>query len=115
MAIIERYPRSIIRKQRPIVRKAYPCKPKIRQECKNIIRPCPFVSCRYNMFLDVFGKKINTYFDDPTEMIESCALDIAEKYKGMRLEDIAEYLNLSRERIRQIQDQALRNIMLSGE
>jgi DNA-directed RNA polymerase specialized sigma subunit len=67
------------------------------------------------MFLDVLDARIKTYYDDPTEMIESCALDIAEKYKGMRLEDIAEYLNLSRERVRQIQDQALRKIMLSGE
>lgn len=120
MIIIKRLPRPVVRNPRPvvrvpynIVRKAYPCKPRIRKECSNINRPCVFVSCRYNLCLDVMRKRIKYYFDDPLLMEESCALDIADKYDGMKLEQIASFLGLSRERIRQIIDNALRKIMFS--
>lgn len=108
---IERFPRPVIRQPRPIVREAYPCKPINRKQCVNGPRPCVFVSCRYNMFLDVMNKRLKCYAHDPTEMEDTCALDLADEYGGMRLEEIAIHFNLSRERVRQIQDNALRKIM----
>jgi len=111
---IERFPRPIVRQPRPVIREAYPCKPKNRLQCVNSERPCVFVSCRYNMFLDVTNKRIKYYSQDPTEMEHSCALDLADECGGMRLEEIAACLNLSRERVRQIQDNALRKIMYAA-
>lgn len=111
MKDVERFPRPIVRKQRPIVREAYPCRPTNRIQCVHSQRPCVFVSCRYNMFLDVMKKRIKLYGDDPIEMEHSCALDLADEYGGMKLEEIAVHFGLSRERVRQIQDNALRKIM----
>ena len=111
--VAKRFPRPVVRNKREIIRKAYPCKPKIRGECENSARPCVFVSCRYNLYLDVMKKRMKIYFDDPFMMEESCALDLADKFKGMCLEEIAAYIGLSRERVRQIIDNALRKIMFS--
>lgn len=108
---IKRFPRPIIRKPYPIVRDPYPCKPKNRIECICGERPCVFVSCRYNLYLDVMRKRVKQYFDDPVCMEESCVLDLADKFGGMKLEQIATYMGLSRERVRQIIDNALRKIM----
>ncbi|MHA1666005.1 MAG: sigma factor-like helix-turn-helix DNA-binding protein [Candidatus Thorarchaeota archaeon] len=59
------------------------------------------------------NKRIKIYPDDfdPTAMEDTCSLDVADECGGMRLEEIALHLNLSRERVRQIQDNALRKIM----
>ena len=95
MTKIERYPR--------------PPMPKTRKECKDGIRPCPFVSCRYHLSLDVFNKRIKVYNDDITTMEYTCALDLAEE-GGMNLESIGSLMNVTRERIRQIVDMALRNL-----
>lgn len=43
---------------------------------------------------------------DPTEMLETCALDVADR-GGEPLETIGEMLGVTRERIRQIEVQAL--------
>ncbi len=81
-------------------------RPKTRGECRDGIRPCPFVSCRYHLFLDVTengkGLKLNFPHLDVTEMRESCALDVSER-GGLNWQGVAEMLNVSHERVRQIQ------------
>ena len=47
------------------------------------------------------------------EMPRTCALDEADR-GGMTLEDVADTLNLTRERIRQIETNALRKLRESG-
>lgn len=83
-------------------------RPETRGECEKGIRPCPFVSCKYNLYLDVDFDSLRLNFPDlePEEMIESCALDIADREPTPTLEVIGDATNLSRERIRQIETRA---------
>jgi hypothetical protein len=84
-------------------------RPVHRSDCMHGVRPCPFVSCKFNLYLDVTrcgNLKFNFPDIEPGEMVESCVLDIAED-GGATLERCAELLNLTRERVRQIQDTAL--------
>jgi hypothetical protein len=84
-------------------------RPKDRSECRGQERPCPFVSCRYHLFLDVNANgNIKYNFPDlqPHELADSCALDVADR-GGMTYEETAATLNITRERVRQIQDLVL--------
>jgi hypothetical protein len=81
-------------------------KPRTRSECATGQRPCPFVSCKWHLFLDVNPDtgaiKINFPGVEVWEMKESCALDIADK-GGASLEGVGLIINLTRERIRQVE------------
>lgn len=72
--------------------------------------PCPFVSCQYHLYLDVNEQtgsiKLNFPDLDPDELAHTCAVRVS----GMpnTLDSIAEMMNLTRERVRQIQSRALR-------
>ena len=85
-------------------------RPKTRSECQSGPRPCPHVSCRHHLYLDVSPKtgaiKLNFPDLEPWELGISCALDIAED-GGRTLEDVGEIMNLTRERIRQLELKAL--------
>ncbi len=84
-------------------------RPNKRSECKNLLRPCPFVSCKYHLYLDVNEENgsIKINFPDRTiwDLKETCALDVAEK-GGLTLEEVGELMNLTRERVRQIESEA---------
>lgn len=85
-------------------------RPRTRAECENHDGPCPFVSCQFHLYLDVNPKtgsiKLNMPDIEPDEMAETCALDVADR-GGQTLEQVAAIMNLTRERIRQVQDKAL--------
>jgi hypothetical protein len=86
-------------------------KPKKYGDCTHS-RPCLFVSCRYNLYLDVTKSGsivINHPYIEPNEMKKSCVLDVV-MYGRCTLQQTGELLNLSRERIRQIEEQALKKI-----
>ncbi|MBT3704493.1 hypothetical protein HOG17_01805 [Candidatus Peregrinibacteria bacterium] len=79
-------------------------RPKIRAHCESGPRPCPFLLCRYHLYLeikDTGALKINFPEMDPMEIPASCALDIAER-GGLSLEDVGFISRMTRERIRQI-------------
>lgn len=85
-------------------------KPKTRAECVDGPRPCPYVSCQHHLYLDVSPRtgaiKLNFPDLEPDELNNSCALDIADQ-GGATLEDAGAILNLTRERIRQVEVKAL--------
>jgi hypothetical protein len=83
-------------------------RPKTRGDCEDMPRPCPFVSCKYHLALDVSGINVKLNFPDREvwELDETCALDVADR-GGVILETVGELLNLTRERIRQIEVRAL--------
>lgn len=85
-------------------------KPRTRSECADAPRPCPFVSCKHHLFIDVSPRtgaiKLNFPDLEVWEMGESCALDVADR-GGATLEDVGAIMNLTRERIRQVEVKAL--------
>ncbi len=88
-------------------------RPKTRGDCVGGQRPCPWHSCRYNLAIDVEHKTITHNFPDiePENIApdRSCALDIADM-GGVSLEDVAKMTNLTRERIRQVQEKAIEKV-----
>lgn len=88
-------------------------RPKTRGDCQDGIRPCPFVSCRFHLLLDLNPETGTLSFpfgsEDLDRLPETCALDVAEK--GPRtLDEIGKILNLTRERIRQVEVKLLRRL-----
>lgn len=85
-------------------------KPRTRAECKGGPRPCPFISCKHHLYVDVSPRtgaiKLNFPDLEVWELSESCALDIAD-HGGTTLEDVGAIMNLTRERIRQVEVKAL--------
>jgi len=91
-------------------------RPKTRGDCEGGPRPCPFVSCRYHLYLDVLDTgslKINRPDLEPWELEDSCALDVADR-AGITLEEAGEVMNLTRERIRQLESIGLRKLKTLG-
>lgn len=91
-------------------------RPKRRGECENggpnAERPCPFVSCAHHLYLDVDTNgsiKLNFPDLEVWEMAESCVLDVADM-GGVALNVAGGHMNLTRERIRQLEVFALRRI-----
>ena len=84
--------------------------PETRAECQGTPRPCPYVSCSHHLYLDVNPAsgaiKLNFPHLEVWEMKETCALDVADR-GGITLEEVGEILNLTRERIRQVEVRGL--------
>jgi hypothetical protein len=88
-------------------------RPKSRADCQQMQRPCPFVSCEHHLYLDVNPEsgaiKLNFPHLEVWEMAETCALDVADR-GGITLEEVGAILNLTRERIRQVEVRGLTKI-----
>ena len=93
-------------------------RPKHRVQCCEVERPCPFVSCKHHLYLDVNPEtgsiKLNFPDLEVWEMKETCALDVADR-GGITLEEVGEILNLTRERIRQVEVRGLLKLKMDGE
>lgn len=89
--------------------------PTTRGDCARVPRPCPHVSCVHHLYLDVSAKtgaiKLNFPDLEPDQLPPewSCALDVADRGGGT-LEDVGEFTNLTRERVRQIEITGLRRL-----
>lgn len=93
-------------------------RPKTRADCMNGPRPCLFVSCKHNLYLDVNPEtgsiKLNFPDKEIWELQYTCALDVAEK-GGITLEEVGEIMNLTRERIRQVETRGLMKLREATE
>lgn len=116
-----------------------PKKPQTRAECDTVPRPCPFVSCKYNLAIRLTDGDIrfssahtgHSHGDQrtPYQRIEelinnvvdgvhgtNCALDYADRVaKGdqMSTESVGKVLGYTREMVRQIQNSGLQKIRTS--
>lgn len=85
-------------------------KPRTRAECAGGPRPCLFVSCRYHLYLDADPRSGSVRLNFPErevwEIGETCALDLADR-GAVTLDDIGFLLGVTRERVRQIEREAL--------
>lgn len=87
-------------------------RPRTRGDCIDMPRPCPFVGCAHHLYLDVNEDgaiKLNFPNKEPWELTETCALDVADR-GGETLIEVGRMLNVSRERIRQIEERQLRRL-----
>ncbi len=94
-------------------------RPKTRKDCAHVPRPCPYVGCPHNAYLDVSETTGSITFNFPAvppelmDPLTSCTLDVAEKGPST-LDEISVIINLTRERVRQIVDRALRKLKRSS-
>lgn len=85
-------------------------RPRTWSECGKFIDACPFVGCRHHNFLDVNAETgtitMNHPHRDPLDLVRPCSLAVAMR-GGLTLDEVGEVLNLTRERIRQLEIVAL--------
>ena len=94
-------------------------RPTTRAQCKSMPRPCPYVGCRYHLFLEIkrLGGLQFPWGDDVEalrEMPQTCALDVADA-DGATLDTVGEYTAMTRERVRQIENAALDKLRETNE
>ena len=85
-------------------------RPRTRGDClpggANEARPCPFVSCRWHLYLNASRDSRQIQLNRPTkfpeELTRSCVLDVTDEGEAT-LREVAEMFGLTRERIRQIE------------
>jgi hypothetical protein len=101
--------------EQKILRLLQPKRPKNRSVCEQGVRPCPYVSCRYHLYLDVRGDgvlRVNFPDREPDEMLASCALDMSDD--GPRtLDQVAALMGMSKERARQLEASAFAKLRLA--
>jgi Sigma-70, region 4 len=92
-------------------------RPTTREECRGEARPCPWVACKHHLYLDINPEtgsiKINFPDLEPWELSHTCALDVAER-GGITLEEVGEIMNLTRERIRQVEVRGLLKLKMGS-
>jgi hypothetical protein len=92
-------------------------RPRSRGECRNMPRPCPFVGCKYHLYVDVSargGIKFNFPDLEVWDLAETCVLDVAERPGGVTLEEVGAIMNLTRERVRQLEAIGLKRLGEAG-
>ncbi len=90
-------------------------RPRTRGDCAAGERPCPWVSCRHHLAIEVTTKgnvRVDKRFAAHLEgsgpaPAETCALDVADRGGGT-LEIVGGLFGFTRERVRQIEGIALR-------
>jgi len=92
-------------------------RPTSRAQCREEMRPCPWVACKHHLYLDINPEtgsiKINFPDLEPWELKHTCALDVAER-GGITLEEVGEIMNLTRERIRQVEVRGLLKLKMGS-
>lgn len=85
-------------------------RPRVRGDCAAGERPCPWVRCKYHLYLDVNPEtgsiKLNFPDLEVWDLPDTCALDVAGR-GGITLEEVGDIMNLTRERIRQVEVRGL--------
>lgn len=85
-------------------------RPRTRGGCADSPRPCPYVSCKHHLYLEVNPDTGTMRLVYPgveiDEMEETCVLDVAD-WDGATLKRVGDLVNLTRERVRQIEVRGL--------
>lgn len=88
-------------------------RPATRGDCINGERPCPYIACRFNLYLDVTkAGAVHLTFPnlEPDQMVESCALDVIDRDGAVTLMKVGACFGVTRERIRQIEQKAAKKL-----
>ena len=84
-------------------------RPRTRGDCERGMRPCPFVSCKFNLALDV-GRRGSLKVNRPGE---SCVLDVADEGRATR-DRIGAAMGISRDAVRLIETAAIAKLREAG-
>jgi hypothetical protein len=88
-------------------------RPKTRDDCRNGPRPCPWVGCRRHLYLDVNPRNGSIKYNFPgmalEDLEETCASDVEER-GGVSLQKVGDLINVTLERVRQIEQVAVAKI-----
>ena len=107
---IRRQSRSSLRVvEPPLTEEEERCRPKTRADCIDSERPCPWISCKYHLYLEVseIGSiKFNFPNLELDELPATCTLDVADN-GGTILHQVGFAMNVTRERVRQIEQMGL--------
>ena len=96
-------------------------RPRTFEECDSVglgdLFPCPFVSCKHHLYLDVNERtgsiKLNFPDREVDELPATCALRVAQH--GRRtLDAVAEVMALTRQRLSQLEDRILDKIRVTA-
>lgn len=105
-------------------------RPRTRGDClpggSNEARPCPWVGCKYHLYLDASeatGTLTYNTTGEVEDMRQTCALDVADAVKdyertrydcgapdGMELRVVGELMGMSRQWVQKIEDRALERL-----
>lgn len=96
-------------------------RPRTFEECDSVglgdITPCPFVSCKHHLYLDVNPRTGSIKFNFPgrevDELPATCALRVAQ-HGGRTLDAVAEVMALTRQRLSQLEDRILDKIRVTA-
>ncbi len=91
-------------------------RPRTRGDCVDVPRPCPYVGCRYNTYLDVTQQnkvRLPMYEPEEANPETSCALDMAEEGEQTQAR-IAEALGVTELRVWHIIEDSLVKLSHSG-
>ena len=93
-------------------------RPMLRADCATGPRPCPYVSCKFNLYVDVNPRtgsvKMNFPDKELWEIADTCALDVADR-GGITLEEVGAIMNLTRERVRQLETRGLTKLRVIAD
>lgn len=82
-------------------------------------RPCIRASCRWHLLLEISARgRVKVNFPEALDgdfdaMADTCALDIVDR-GGASLEGVGRAMNITRERVRQIEEQAMNKMRKQG-
>ena len=96
-------------------------RPRTFEECDSVglgdLFPCPFVSCKHHLYLDVNQRTGSIKFNFPgrevDELPATCALRVAQ-HGGRTLDAVAEVMALTRQRLSQLEDRILDKIRVTA-
>lgn len=92
-------------------------KPRTRGECRQACRPCPWVSCRFHLYLEVKSNGSLVYNfpgREVWELCETCALDVADRGEH-DLISVGSWIGVTYERAQQIVLQAQDTLRQMGD
>src|SRR4051812_24424460 len=93
-------------------------RPKLRADCAEGPRPCPYVSCKFNLYVDVNPRTGSVKMNFPDKELwdigDTCALDVADR-GGITLEEVGAIMNLTRERVRQLETRGLTKLRVIAD
>ena len=99
-------------------------RPRVRGDCAEGPRPCPWASCRYHLYGDLFKNSTGGIDGAPStywrknkhglevwDMPETCALDVADKNgDGVTQDAIAKLLGATHQRVSQVEARAMKKV-----